>query len=85
MGEHEDTMEVWKAFEEIHSTGGVVYLGISNCYELDTLQALYKDATVKPSFLQNRFYSESGYDRAIRAFCSENCIRYHLLRDIFYS
>jgi diketogulonate reductase-like aldo/keto reductase len=76
MSNHEDTMEVWKTFESIHSDGGVIYIGISNCYDLETLESLYKDAKVKPSFLQNRFYSESGYDRTIRTFCMENNIKY---------
>ena len=52
------------------------YLGLSNCYDLETLQSLFSEATVKPSFLQNRFYAESGYDRAIRKFCSKNGIKY---------
>ena len=72
----EDTMEVWRAFESIHADGGVIYLGISNCYDLDVLEGLYTKAKVKPSFLQNRFYSESGYDRTIRTFCSKNNIKY---------
>jgi diketogulonate reductase-like aldo/keto reductase len=40
------------------------------------LQAVYAEATIKPSFLQNRFYRESGYDREIRAFCAEHSIKY---------
>ena len=71
-----NTLIVWKAFEEIHAKGGAQHLGISNCYDVDTLEALSKSARVKPSFLQNRFYRESGYDVEIRKFCSENNIRY---------
>lgn len=74
--EHKETMEVWRAFEHIHSSGGARFLGISNCYDLPVLEALYSEATVKPSFLQNRFYRESGYDRPIRKFCSANGITY---------
>ena len=38
-------------------------LGISNCYGLSTLEALYAASRVKPSIVQNRFYAESHYDR----------------------
>ena len=31
---------------------------------------------IKPKVLQNRFYSDSGYDRELRAFCLEKGIRY---------
>ena len=72
----EDTMLVWRAFENIHTQGGALSLGISNCYDLETLESLYSEAKVKPSFLQNRFYAESGYDRTIRTFCSKNDIKY---------
>ena len=74
--EHKDTMEVWRALEHIHSIGGTRFLGISNCYEREVLSALYAEASVKPSFLQNRFYGESGHDRDIRKFCDENGIIY---------
>ena len=74
--EHEKTMEVWHALEHIHEEGGARFLGISNCYDLPVLESLYLDAKVKPSFLQNRFYSQSGYDREIRSFCDEKGILY---------
>lgn len=31
---------------------------------------------VKPSFLQNRFYADTNYDKEIRAYCKEMSIRY---------
>lgn len=62
--------------EEFYDKKEVGYLGISNCYELDILKFLFSNAKVKPSFVQNRFYSQSGYDKEIRAFCEENNIIY---------
>jgi diketogulonate reductase-like aldo/keto reductase len=70
------TLEVWQAMEKLFKSGGVKQLGISNCYELDTLEALYQSAEIKPAIIQNRFYANTGYDRAIRAFCKENGIIY---------
>ncbi len=69
-------MEVWRAMESIAQSGGALRLGISNCYELKTLERLYGEAKVKPAVLQNRFYADSGYDIALRAFCDANGMTY---------
>ncbi|MGZ5075796.1 MAG: aldo/keto reductase family protein [Methylobacter sp.] len=70
------TMEVWRAMESLFHSGGVKQLGISNCYDPGQFELLYRDAEVKPAVIQNRFYSETGYDRAIRDFCREHRIVY---------
>ena len=67
---------VWRVFESFHASNVVRHLGISNCYDLPTLQKLYQQASVKPSFLQNRFRRETNYDSALRAFLSENAMTY---------
>lgn len=73
----EETLIVWKTFEEIYkTTGRIVSLGLSNTYHLPVLQRIYEEAEIKPSFLQNRFYRESGYDIEIRAFCLKHNIFY---------
>lgn len=71
-----DTMLVWRAMEEIHTSGGALQLGISNTYDIRVLRQLYSEATIKPTVLQNRFYADSGYDVEIRAFCKEHGIAY---------
>jgi diketogulonate reductase-like aldo/keto reductase len=70
------TLEAWRAMESLVAGGGVRQLGISNCYELDALAALYDAARLKPAVVQNRFYADTGYDRAIRAFCDKRRIIY---------
>lgn len=74
--ELDETLEVWQAMESLISNGGVTQLGLSNCYSLEELEALYNAASVKPTVLQNRFYDETNYDREIRAFCREHGISY---------
>ncbi|MHC3994781.1 aldo/keto reductase family protein [Thiomicrolovo sp. ZZH C-3] len=69
-------LAVWRAMETIAMDGGARQLGISNCYDLRTLQRLFDEAKVKPAVLQNRFYADSGYDAELRAFCDANGIRY---------
>ena len=73
---HAKTLHAWRAMESIQQAGGARQLGISNCYDLTVLQALYKQAHVKPAIVQNRFYKESGYDVALRQWCSAHGIIY---------
>ena len=68
--------KVWEKMQEFYDKKEVGALGISNCYEIDTLKFLYKNAKVKPSIVQNRFYAQSGYDKDIRNFCLEKGIIY---------
>jgi diketogulonate reductase-like aldo/keto reductase len=70
------TAEAWQAMEVIVDSGGAKQLGISNCYQLGALENLYRAARIKPAVLQNRFYAETNYDRALRAFCRQQGIVY---------
>lgn len=73
---HHETMEVWRAMEEISHHSGVKQLGISNCYDIERMRQLYNDSSVKPAVLQNRFYKETNYDKDLRQWCSEHEIVY---------
>lgn len=72
----EDLQTVWSAMESIAVKGEAKMLGISNIYDLQTLERLYKVAQIKPTVVQNRFYQDTGYDQEIRAFCTQNNITY---------
>ena len=69
-------MEVWRTFEEFVKEGKVRNIGISNCYSLDYFTKLFEAAEVKPRFLQNRFYADSGYDKDLRNFCKAKGVIY---------
>ena len=69
-------LKAWRAMEELQKEGGVKQLGISNCYDLELLQHLWEDATLKPSVVQNRFYADSDYDKALREWCHSKGILY---------
>ena len=73
---YKDLLRVWRAMEAISKKGQARQLGISNTYDLGTLERLYEDAELKPSVLQNRFYKDSGYDKEIRAWCKQHDVRY---------
>jgi diketogulonate reductase-like aldo/keto reductase len=72
----QDLLKVWQAMELIFHSGGVKQLGISNCYDIQQLEFLYKTATIKPAVIQNRFYADTQYDRNIRVFCRQKQIIY---------
>jgi len=72
----EDSLTAWKAFESFVEDGTIRYIGLSNTYDLSTLKSIYASAKIKPKFLQNRFYRETGYDIEIRNFCNSHSIQY---------
>lgn len=76
LAHQQSLLEVWRAMEEIFSLGGAKQLGISNCYNPETLSFLYDSAKIKPAILQNRFYAETHYDRNLREFCRPRDILY---------
>jgi len=75
------TQEAWAAMEALVHEGKVGQLGISNCYQLLQLEALYDGARIKPAVIQNRFYADTQYDRNIRAYCR----RRHILYQSFWT
>jgi diketogulonate reductase-like aldo/keto reductase len=72
----QQTLAVWQVMTDIFHSGAVKQLGISNCYKLQDLEALYHTVEIKPAVLQNRFYADSQYDRGIRDFCQQQGIVY---------
>ena len=76
MPDMEQTLEVWRAMEALADNGTARQIGISNCYALKTLRALYEASRIKPTVLQNRFYAETDYDVDLRAFCLDHGITY---------
>lgn len=76
MDTFEETLTVWKVFEDYVSSGVVKSIGISNTYSLPYLKKLFESVRIKPSFLQNRFHSRTNYDVEIRKFCLEKGIKY---------
>lgn len=72
----EKTMEAWRVMESFVDEGKVLRLGISNCYDYNFFTAIYNEARIKPSVLQNRFYAESNFDTDLRKFCKDHSIWY---------
>jgi diketogulonate reductase-like aldo/keto reductase len=70
-----DDWEAWRAMEAIHVRGQARMLGVSNV-SLEQLEALCRDARVRPRFVQNRCYGMHGWDRRVREFCTANGVVY---------
>jgi diketogulonate reductase-like aldo/keto reductase len=76
MADRQQTLEVWQAMSRIYQDGDVKQLGISNCYDLSSLQDLFNFSEIKPAVVQNRFYADTQYDRNIRDFCQQQGVIY---------
>lgn len=76
LANQQHTLEAWQAMEQIFHRGGAKQLGISNCYDPQQLELVYRHAAIKPAVIQNRFYAETRYDRSIRDFCRKHRIIY---------
>jgi len=75
VGLGDDDWAIWEAMSELTHGGKVRALGVSNV-SLPQLTELCQASAVKPSFVQNRCYARTGWDRPIRAFCREHDIGY---------
>jgi diketogulonate reductase-like aldo/keto reductase len=71
----DDDWAAWRAMERVHDAGQVRQLGVSNV-SLPQLQLLWRDARVRPRFVQNRCYASLGWDRAVREFCAAHDVVY---------
>lgn len=67
--------EAWQAMEALHSSGQARWLGVSNV-SLEQLHQLYRQARMKPRFVQNRCFAVEGWDRDVREFCTANGLVY---------
>jgi diketogulonate reductase-like aldo/keto reductase len=67
--------EAWHAMEALARSGRTRYLGVSNV-TLEQLELLCQSAAIGPTFVQNRCYARTGWDREVRRFCRERGIVY---------
>jgi diketogulonate reductase-like aldo/keto reductase len=67
--------EAWYAIEQLHLSGRVRRIGVSNV-SLEQLRTLTSKARVKPVFVQNRCYAIQAWGREVRDFCQANGMVY---------
>ena len=69
-----ETLAAWQTFET-YVPHRIHHLGISNT-NLRTLRTLFEEARIKPSIVQNRFYTGTRHDAYVRRFCKDKGIVY---------
>jgi len=74
-GWSKEDREAWRAMEELHGEGRVRLLGVSNASS-EQLAKLYEEARVPPTFVQNRCYARTGWDREVRDLCRKRGVVY---------
>ncbi|MDZ4661376.1 MAG: aldo/keto reductase [Pseudomonadota bacterium] len=67
--------EVWTAIEELHKSGQIKMIGVSNI-GIQQLEELMQKSKIKPMIVQNRCYAERGWDISVREFCLSHGIIY---------
>ncbi len=68
-------LEIWQAMETLVHEGKVKFLGISNV-NIQQVQELYNQVSIKPSFIQNRCFAISNWDQDVRVFSQQHQIIY---------
>jgi diketogulonate reductase-like aldo/keto reductase len=67
--------EAWRAMEALVDSGRVRALGISNA-SAGQVEQLVAFARVRPTFVQNRCYARTGWDRGVREVCARHRLTY---------
>ncbi|MGC4067945.1 MAG: aldo/keto reductase [Polyangiaceae bacterium] len=75
VGLADEDWEAWRAMERACQKGKTRLIGVSNVTSKQ-LELLYRDALVKPAFVQNRCYASTGWDDEVRAFATAHGMGY---------
>lgn len=70
-----EDVEAWRAMEELHDSGEVRLIGVSN-FAPDQLEELCDLAHVPPAFVQNRCFARLGWDAPVREVCRRQGVVY---------
>lgn len=74
-GINKEDLEIWRTMEFLANSEKIRYLGVSNV-NLQQLEIICQQATIKPTFVQNRCFAINGWDWEIRQFCNKHSITY---------
>jgi len=71
----EDDSDVWEAMRQERDAGRTRLLGVSNV-SIEHLDQMAASVLELPAFVQNRCFARTGWDREVRAFCTQHKITY---------
>ena len=70
-----DDIEVWSAMESLYDQKKALVLGVANV-SLPQLKMIFERSRIKPAYVQNRCFAETGWDLDVRSYCESKRIMY---------
>ncbi|KAI0081940.1 Aldo/keto reductase [Panus rudis PR-1116 ss-1] len=70
------TITVWKQLVALQDSGQVKFIGVSNTYDVATLEALEREGGRRVQVVQNRWFEGNQWDKAVLDYCRKNGIQY---------
>ncbi|KAI0744023.1 Aldo/keto reductase [Daedaleopsis nitida] len=70
------TLSAWRALVALQRDGVVRRIGVSNTYDVGTLEALEREGGRRPDVVQNRWFEGNGWDNDVWAYCVKHGIQY---------
>jgi diketogulonate reductase-like aldo/keto reductase len=71
----DEDWEVWRAMCALQAAGRTRLVGVSNVSPPQVAE-LCTHGPIKPAFVQNRCYARTGWDREVRALCTQHGVVY---------
>lgn len=60
----------------LQDEGKVKHIGVSNVYDVETLEALHRDGGRIVEVVQNRWHERNKWDKDVLGYCVRNNIQY---------
>jgi diketogulonate reductase-like aldo/keto reductase len=73
---HARTVEAWRTLVALRQDGRVRQIGVSNTYDIETLELLAQETGTPVAIVQNRWYERNDFDGAVWNYCRERGIQY---------
>ena len=70
------TLAAWRTLVALQDAGVVRRIGVSNTYDVGTLEALERDGGRRPDVVQNRWHEGNQWDNDVWAYCVKHRIQY---------
>ncbi|KAI0666028.1 Aldo/keto reductase [Trametes maxima] len=70
------TLAAWRTLVELQDSGVVRKIGVSNTYDVTTLEALEREGGRRVDIVQNRWFEGNDWDNDVWTYCQERGIQY---------
>lgn len=88
LGTVSQTVTAWRTLVSLQAAGVVRKIGVSNTYDVGTLEALEREGGRRPDVVQNRWFEGNRWNNDVWAYCVKHGIQYqcvHLSPSGFHS